>query len=68
MVKNPLASAGDTGDIPESGCLDPWIGKIPWKRKQQGTPVFLPGESQGRGSPVGRHLWGRTESDTTEVT
>ena len=32
------------------------------------TPVFLPGESQGRGSLVGRHLWGRTESDTTEVT
>ena len=31
-------------------------------------PVFLPGESQGRGSLVGFHLWGRTESDTTEVT
>ena len=28
----------------------------------------LPGESQGRGSLVGFHLWGRTESDTTEVT
>ena len=32
------------------------------------TPVFLPGESQGRGSLVGCHLWGRTESDTTEAT
>ena len=32
------------------------------------TPVFLPGESQGRGSLVGCHLWGLTESDTTEVT
>ena len=31
------------------------------------TPVFLPGESQGRGSLVGCRLWGRTESDTTEV-
>ena len=31
-------------------------------------PVFLPGESQGRGSLVGCHLWGRTESDTTEGT
>ena len=31
-------------------------------------PVFLPGESQGRGSLVGYRLWGRTESDTTEVT
>ena len=32
------------------------------------TPVFLPGESQGRWSLVGCHLRGRTESDTTEVT
>ena len=39
-----------------------------WKRKWQPTPVLLPGESQGRGSLMGCHLWGRTESDTTEVT
>ena len=39
-----------------------------WRRKWQSTPVFLPGESQGRGSLVGYHLWGHTESDTTEVT
>ena len=39
-----------------------------WRRKWQPTPVLLPGESQGRGSLVGCHLWGRTESDTTEVT
>ena len=32
------------------------------------TPVFLPGESQGRGSLVGCCLWGHTESDTTEAT
>ena len=37
-------------------------------RKWQPTPVFLHGESQGRGSLVGCRLWGRTESDTTEVT
>ena len=30
--------------------------------------MFLPGESQGRGSLVGCRLWGRTESDMTEVT
>ena len=35
-----------------------------WRRKWQTTPVFLPGESQGRGSLVGCRLWGRTESDT----
>ena len=39
-----------------------------WRRKWQPTPVFLPGESQGRGSLVGRRPWGRTESDTTEAT
>ena len=39
-----------------------------WKRKWQPTPVFLPGESQGRGSLVGCRLWGRTESDMTEAT
>ena len=38
------------------------------RRKWQPTPVFLPGESQGRGSLVGCRLWGRTESDTTEAT
>ena len=32
------------------------------------TPMFLPGESQGRESLVGYRLWGHTESDTTEVT
>ena len=39
-----------------------------WRRQWQPTPVFLPGESQGRQSLVGCRLWGRTESDTTEVT
>ena len=39
-----------------------------WRRKWQPTPVFLPGQSQGRGSLVGCRLWGRTELDTTEVT
>ena len=38
------------------------------RRQWQPTPVFLPGESQGRGSIVGCRLWGRTESDTTEAT
>ena len=39
-----------------------------WRRQWQLTPVFLPGESQGRGSLVGCRLRGRTELDTTEVT
>ena len=41
---------------------------IHWRRKWQPTPVILPGESQGQWSLVGCRLWGRTESDTTEVT
>ena len=39
-----------------------------WKRKWQPTPVFVSGESQGRGSLVGCHLRGCTESDMTEAT
>ena len=39
-----------------------------WRRKWQPTPLFLPGESQGRGGLVGCRLWGRKESDTTEAT
>ena len=38
-----------------------------WRRKWQPTPVFLPGESQGRGSLVGFCLWGHTESDWSDL-
>ena len=38
--------------------LDPWVGKIPWRRKWQPTPVFLPGESHGQRSLAGRSPWG----------
>ena len=41
---------------------------VHWRGKWQPTPVFLPGESQGRGSLVDCCLWGHTESDMTEVT
>ena len=37
-----------------------------WRRKWQPSPLFLPGESQGRGSLVGCHLWDPTELDMTE--
>ena len=39
-----------------------------WRRKWQPTPMFLPGVSQGRWSPVGCHLCNCTESATTELT
>jgi len=35
--------------------LDPWVGKIPWRREWQPTPVTLPGESHGQRSLVVRH-------------
>ena len=38
------------------------------RRKWQPTPMFLPGESQGRGSLLGCRLWGRTEPDMTDKT
>ena len=37
-----------------------------WRRQWHSTPVLLPGKSHGWRSLVGCHLWGRTESDTTE--
>ena len=65
----------ESGRLQSMGCKEPdtteWlhfhfslscIGEGNW----QPTPVFFPGESQGRGSLVGCCLWGRTESDTTE--
>ena len=45
----------------------PWVMKIPWRRKRQPTPVFLPGESHGQRSLAGYSLWGRKESDMTDV-
>ena len=47
--------------------FNPWVGKIPWRRKWQPTPVFLPGESHGRRSLVGYSPRGRKESDTTSL-
>ena len=46
--------------------FDPWIGKIPWRRKWQPSPVLLPGKSHGQRSLVGYSPWGHKESDTTE--
>ena len=45
---------------------DPWVGKIPWRRKWQPIPVFFPGEVHGQRNLVGYSLWGRKEPDMTE--
>ena len=46
--------------------FNPWVRKIPWRRKWQPTPVLLPGKSHGWRILVGYRPWGRKESDTTE--
>ena len=48
--------------------FDSWVGKIPWGRKWQPAPVFLPGEFHGQRRLVGYHPWGGKESDMTEAT
>ena len=64
---------GFTGDsVVESTCqcrrcgFGPWVGKIPWRRTWQPTPVFLLGKSHGRRSLVGYGPRGHKELDTTE--
>ena len=64
MVKNSPANAGDT----RGAALILGVGKMPWRRAWQPTPVFLPGEAQGQRSLVGYRPWGHRELDMTEVT
>ena len=46
--------------------FNPWVRKIPWRRKWQPTPALLPGKLHGLRSLVGYSPWGHKESDTTE--
>ena len=39
--------------------FDPWVGKMPWRRKRQRTPLFLPGKSQGQRNLLRYSPWGR---------
>ena len=55
VVKNLPASAGDI----MRGGFDFWVGKVPWRRAWQPTPVFLPGEPHGQKSLAGYGPWGR---------
>ena len=64
LAKNPL---GNVEDIRDMGSI-PGVGKIPWRRAWQPTPVFLPGESHGQRSLVGYSPWGRKELGIDEAT
>ena len=46
--------------------FDRWVENVPWGRKWQPTPVFLPGESHGQRSLAGCSSWGRKKLDTIE--
>ena len=46
--------------------FNPWVGKIPWRRKWQSIPVLLPGKFHGRRSLVGYNPWGHKELDMTK--
>ena len=46
--------------------FDPWVRKIPWRRKQQPIPVLVPGKFHGWRNLAGCSPWGLKESDTTE--
>ena len=61
VVKSPPANARDPKDVGSICGFDPWVGKIPWSRKWQPTPVFLPGECHGQRSLVGCSPWGHKE-------
>ena len=62
VVKNLPANAGDTRHW-----FDLWVGKIPWMRTWQPTPVFSPGEFHCQASLAGYNPQGHQESDRTEV-
>ena len=66
------ASQGLSGKEPTCQCkrcgFDLWVGKIPWRRKWQYTPVFLPGKSHGQRSLEDYSPWGHKELDTSEAT
>ena len=46
--------------------FDPWVGKIPWRRKWQFTQIFFPGKSHGQRSLAGYSPWGCREQDTIQ--
>ena len=59
----PYSSVGkeSTYNVGDLTGFNPWVGKIPWRRKWLPTPVFWPGEFHGLYSP-----WGLKELDMTE--
>ena len=65
-VRNDSVGKESTCNAEDASSIDPWVEKIPWRRKWQPTPVFLPEKSHGQRSLGGCRPWGYKEPDTTE--
>ena len=62
----PQCHSGKESSCRRYGCgFDPWVRKIPWRRKWQITPVLFPGNSHGQRTLVSYSPWGCKESDTS---
>ena len=63
----PMWLSGEESTCQFRRCeFDPWVGKVPWRRKWQPTRVFLPGDFHGQRSLTGYSPWHHKESDMTE--
>ena len=62
MIKNPPANPGDARDVG----LIPGLGRIPYRRKWQPDPVFLPRKFHGQRSLVGYSPQSRKKLEMTE--
>ena len=74
-LQAPGFPGGASGKEPACQCRghgrlgsDLWVGKTPWRRAWQPTPVFLPGEAHGQRSLAGYSPWGHKQSGMAEVT
>ena len=69
ILKIVNTDRGFPGKEPACQCrrrgFDSWLRKVPWRRKWQPTPVFLPGESHGQRTLAGYSPWGRKELNMT---
>ena len=62
----PGGSSGKESTCNSGDLFNPWVGKIPWRRKWQPVLVVLPGKFHGQRNLEGYSPWGHKESDTAE--
>ena len=70
---SPFGGFPCSSDSKEFACqckrpgFNPWVRKVPWERKWQPSPVFLPGKFHGQRSLVGYSPWGHKESEHAQM-